>query len=78
LVADLNPMVGCKYLHLSQSVVGRASQRTAMPGFFLHTQHGLSNSVRIWCVCMRWVPSWAGHWVTFLSVSAPFLSLHFL
>ena len=27
---SLNPIVGCKYLHLSQSVAGRASQRTAM------------------------------------------------
>ena len=44
-----------------------------MPGSCLHAQYGFSNSVRIWCVCIGWIPSWA-----FLSVSAPFLSLHFL
>jgi hypothetical protein len=34
-VPDFNSMVGCKYLSLSQSVAGRASQRIAMPGSFL-------------------------------------------
>jgi hypothetical protein len=27
-VSDFSPMVGCKYLHLSQSAAGWASQRT--------------------------------------------------
>ena len=31
-VPDLSPMVGCNYLHLSQSAAGRASQRTGMLG----------------------------------------------
>jgi hypothetical protein len=60
-VPDLNLMVGYKYLHLSQSGAGRASQRAAMPGSYLHTQYGLSNSVRIWSVHMGWIPSWVGH-----------------
>ena len=29
-VLDFSPMVGYKYLHLSQSVAGKASQRTVM------------------------------------------------
>jgi hypothetical protein len=32
LIPDLNPMVNCKYLYLSQSVANRASPRTAIPG----------------------------------------------
>lgn len=27
---------------------------------------------------MGWIPCWVGHWVAFLSDSAPFLSIHFL
>jgi hypothetical protein len=38
-------MAGSKYLHLSQSGAGRASQRTTMPGSCLEAQHGISNSV---------------------------------
>jgi hypothetical protein len=34
-------MFGCGYLHLSQSAVGRASQRPAMLGSCLQAQHGL-------------------------------------
>ena len=30
-VPELSPMVGYKYLHLSQSTAGRTSQRTAKP-----------------------------------------------
>jgi hypothetical protein len=71
LVPNFNPMVGSKYLQLSQSVAARASPRTAMPGPSLHTQHDISNSVRIWYVCMGWIPSWDGHREAFLSVSAP-------
>jgi hypothetical protein len=46
-IPDFSPMVGCKYLHLSQSAAGRASQRTAMLGSCLQAQHSISNSVRV-------------------------------
>jgi hypothetical protein len=78
LVSDLNEMVGCKYLHLSQSVAGRASQRTAMLGSCLHIQYGLSNSVRTWCACIGWTPK-LGLSLARLSFSfCSILSLHFL
>ena len=72
VVLDLSPMVGCKYLHLSQSVAGRASQRTAMLGSCLQAQYSISNSVRVWCPLMGWISIWAGHWMAFSSVSASF------
>jgi hypothetical protein len=65
-------MVGCKYLHLSQSAAGRASQRTAMLASCLQIQYGINNNVRVWCLCMGWIPSWACHRMAFPSVSAPF------
>jgi hypothetical protein len=39
-------MVDCKYLHLSQSIAGRAFMRTAMPCSCPNSQNYLSNSVR--------------------------------
>jgi hypothetical protein len=54
-------MIGCEYLHLSQSSVGRDSQRTAMLHSCLQAQHGISNSVRDWYPSMGWIPSWCGH-----------------
>ena len=67
-------MVGCKYLHLSQSAAGRASQRTAMPGSCLQAHQSISNCIRVWCPSMRWIPSWTGHWMAFPSVSLHFCS----
>jgi hypothetical protein len=58
-VPKLRPMIGCKYLHLSQSAADGASQRTAMLVSCLQAQHGISNSVRIWYLCMGWLPRWA-------------------
>jgi len=55
LVPDLNPMMGCKYLHLSQSLADRACQRKAMPGFYLQAQYDLSNNIRVWCLHMGWI-----------------------
>jgi hypothetical protein len=49
-----------------------------MLGSCLQAQYGISNSVRVWYTSMEWIPSWDGHWVVFLSVSAPFLSMPFL
>jgi hypothetical protein len=39
-------MVDCKYLHLSQSSAGRASQRKAMPDSCLQAHFGSCNNVR--------------------------------
>jgi len=65
LVPNNNPMVGCKYLHLSLSVTGIASLRTAIVSFCLHTRYGLSNSVRIWCAHTGCIPCWPGYLVPF-------------
>ena len=70
-------MVGCKVLHMSHSVAGRASQRTAMLAFCLEVQHSISNSVKIWCPPMGRITSWVGNWLAIPSDSAPFLFLHF-
>lgn len=67
----------CEYLHLSQSAAGRDSQRTAIIGSCLQAQHSTSNSVRVWCALMGWIPSCASHWSAIHSVSVTFLSLHF-
>jgi hypothetical protein len=75
--SNLCSMVDCECLHLSWSVAGRTSQRTSMPGSWLQIQHTISNNVRVWCP--PWERSQAG-WVIdqpTISVSAPFLSLHF-
>jgi hypothetical protein len=58
-------MVGYKYLHQSQSAAGRVSQKTAMLGFGLQVQHGISNSIRVWCLPTGQIPGWAGHWMAF-------------
>ena len=46
----LSTMVSYKHLHLSQSAAGRASQEIVMLSSCLQAQHGISNSVRIWCL----------------------------
>jgi hypothetical protein len=51
-VPNLITMVDCKYLHLSESAAGRASQKTSMLGSSLQAQYGNSNSARIWCLHM--------------------------
>jgi hypothetical protein len=65
-VFDFSSMVGCKYLYLPQSAASRASYRTALLGSCLQAQHGINKSVRVWCLCMGWRPSWASHWWPFL------------
>jgi hypothetical protein len=52
-------MVGCEYLHLFWSGAGRTSQRTAIPGSCQQTHLGISNRVRVWCLCLEWIPRWA-------------------
>jgi hypothetical protein len=46
-VPNLIPMVEYKYLNLSPSAAGKASQRTATLGSYLQEQHGISNSVMV-------------------------------
>ena len=64
-IPDFTPVFGCKYLHLFQSYVDRASQRRAMPSSILKAQHGISNSVMVWCLPVGWIPSRAGQWMPF-------------
>jgi hypothetical protein len=52
VVTDLCSVLGCEYLHLSQSTVGGASQRTAMLGSYMKAQHSISNSMIDWCLPM--------------------------
>ena len=73
-VPIFSPIVVCEYLHLSQSDAHWASQRSAMLSSGLQT----CKSVRVWCLHMGGIPSWAIIWMVFPSVSVPFLSLHFL
>lgn len=47
---------GHVYLHMSQSAAGRASQKINMIGSSLQAKSSISNSVRIWCLSMGWVP----------------------
>lgn len=61
VVPDFHPMVGCEYLYLSRSAAGRASQSTAMLSSCQQVQHSISNSDRIWCLPMLWIPSWDTH-----------------
>ena len=46
-VTVLIPMVGWKYLYLSLSAAGRASQRIATLNFCLQAQYNISNSVSV-------------------------------
>ena len=57
-ILNLSPIVGCKYVHLTQSDGDIASQRTAMLGCCLQAQYSISNSVKVQCLSMGHVPSW--------------------
>jgi hypothetical protein len=60
-VPKFSPSIGCKYLHLSQSAIGRDSQKTAMLGSCLYANYYISNSVRPWSLPLRWIPRWSGY-----------------
>lgn len=51
---------------MSQSAASRASQKTAMLGSCLQSQHGISNGVSVCCLSVECIPSWYGHWIPFL------------
>lgn len=76
-VPKLSSMLGYKYLHLSQSAVTRAFQRTVMLGSYLHAEHCKSNSIRVCFLPMWWIPICDCLWSVTPSVSVPVLSLHF-
>ena len=69
-VPYFRPILGYKYLYLSQSAAGRAFKRTVMLGSCLQAQYSISKSVRVWCLHMGWIPFWAGDWTAFPLVSA--------
>jgi hypothetical protein len=47
-VSDFSPLVGYKYMYLSQSAAGWASQRTAMLNFCLQAHHSISSPPSPW------------------------------
>jgi hypothetical protein len=71
-VSRFSPMVDCKYLHLCWTGAGRTSQGTAMSGSCQQVLLGISNSVRVWCLQMGWIPRWNSLWMAFPSTSGPF------
>jgi hypothetical protein len=56
---------------LAVSICICLSQRTVMLDS-LQVHLAISNSVKVWCLCLGWIPKWGGLWVAFLSVSAPY------
>lgn len=64
------------WICLSQ-LLGRASQRAAIPGACLQAQHSIINTMRYWCLPMGWVSKWAGHWLAFPLVFASSVFLQF-
>jgi hypothetical protein len=70
-VLDFGPLVEYSHLHESQSATFWAFQRTTMLGFCLQAHHSFNNSVRPWSLALRWIPSWAGHCISFPSVFYP-------
>jgi hypothetical protein len=69
---ELSLMVGSKHPHLHCSVASRTSQEIATPGSCYQTPLGNSNSVWVWCLQTKWIPSWVGLQMALPSVSAPF------
>ena len=69
-------VLGCKYLHLSDSIAGSEPLRGwSYWAFFLQAQHSITIRVRDCCPPMGWTSSRAGYWLSISSVSAPILSL---
>ena len=67
----LSLMICCKPPHLYLLGSGRASQKTAISVSCQQALLGISDSVWVWCLYMRWIPRWGSLWVTFPSVSVP-------
>ena len=70
-VPRLSKMAVCEYLPLYWSGAVRTSQGTAISGSCKEKLLGLSNSVWVCCLQMRWIPRWGGLWMAFPSVSVP-------
>jgi hypothetical protein len=65
-----SPMVGCEHSHLYCSGSDTNSQGTVIPGSCQQALLGISNSVWVWCLQIRWILKWGGLWMTFPSASA--------
>jgi len=63
-VPGFSPMVVCEYLHLYWSGADRTSQGTAVTDPCQQVL-GISNSVRVWCLQMRWISRWGHLWAAF-------------
>jgi hypothetical protein len=68
-IPNFSSMVGCKYLYMSQSAVGRVFQRTAMLGYCLQAHHSISNSVRPWSISPHEIDPKSGRSLDYLSLS---------
>jgi hypothetical protein len=67
---------GCEYLHQYWSGADRMAQGTAIPGSSQQAL-GISNSVQVLYLQMKWIPRWDSLWMAFPSVSVPFYFILF-
>ena len=65
-------VIGNEYLHLYWSGASRTSQGIVILGSCQKALLGISSSVGVLCLHMRWIPKWRGHWVAFSSFSVPY------
>ena len=73
-VPEISLMFECKYMHLSWSAAGKASQRIAMLGSCLQEHNSLINIVRVGCIPMGSIPTWVCHFSAIPSVTGPFFT----
>jgi hypothetical protein len=66
-----SPMVGCELPPLYLSGSGRASQESALSGFYKQVLSSIHSNIQVWCLYMGWIPRWGSLWMAFPSVSAP-------
>ena len=64
-----HPMNDCEHPLLYLSGTGRASQETPILGS-CQQNFGICNSVWVWWLFMRWIPTWGSLWMVLPSVSA--------
>ena len=66
-------MVGWEHPYLYWSGSGRAPRGTTILVSWQQVLLGISNSVWVYCLQIRWIPKWDSLWMAFPSVSAPLL-----
>ena len=64
-----HPMNDCEHPLLYLSGTGRASQETPILGS-CQQNFGICNSVWVWWLFMRWIPTWGSLWMVLPSVFA--------